>query len=58
MLMGLINWSDLWIYLIAQALGAAVAAVVFRYLNPGDAEGGPLAGLPKITVPKVSVTKK
>jgi aquaporin Z len=58
MLMGLINWSDLWIYLIAQVLGAAVAAVVFRYLNPGDTEGGPLAGLPKINVPKVSVTKK
>jgi aquaporin Z len=58
MLMGIVNWSNLWVYLLAEVLGAAVAAVVFRYLNPGEAEGGPLAGLPKISLPKVSVSKK
>jgi aquaporin Z len=57
MLMGLLNWSDIWIYLIANLLGAAVAAVVFRYLNPGDAGEGPLAKMPKAKLPKLTVTK-
>jgi aquaporin Z len=43
MLIGLINWSDFYIYLIADLLGGAVAAVAFRYLNPGDVFEGPLA---------------
>jgi aquaporin Z len=55
MLMGLINWSDFWIYLIANMLGGAVAAVAFRYLNPDDTDGGPLPKMPKS--PKISLTR-
>jgi aquaporin Z len=51
MLMGLINWTNFWIYLIANLLGGAVAAVAFRYLNPDDAG----AALPKL--PKIPLTK-
>jgi aquaporin Z len=47
MLMGLINWTNFWIYLVAELLGGAVAAIAFRYLNPHDTEGGPLPRLPK-----------
>lgn len=54
MLMGLVNWSDFWIYLIANLLGGALAAIAFRYLNPHDTEGGPLK-LPKM--PKISLSK-
>jgi aquaporin Z len=50
MLMGLINWTDFWIYLIANLLGAAVAAIAFRYLNPHDTTGGTLPKLPKISL--------
>ena len=57
MLMGLINWSDFWIYLIANLLGGAVAAFAFRYLNPDDTDGGVLGKMPKISVPKISVPK-
>ncbi len=34
--MGLLGWSNIWIYLIADLLGAIVAALAFRYLNPDD----------------------
>jgi aquaporin Z len=60
MLMGLINWSDFWIYLIANLLGGAVAALAFRYLNPDDdTQGGLLDKMPKIPakMPKISLTK-
>ncbi len=49
-IMGLFNWSNIWIYLIAELLAGAAAAFTFRYLNPDDAPGGPLAHLPKISV--------
>lgn len=55
MLMGLINWSDFWIYLIANLLGGTLAAVAFRYLNPGDTDGGSLPRTLKL--PKISVTR-
>lgn len=35
-LMGAVQWSNLWIYWLAQAAAGAVAAVLFRALNPGD----------------------
>ena len=60
MLMGLINWSDFWIYLIANLLGGAVAALAFRYLNPDDdTQGGLLDKMPKMQgkLPKISLTK-
>jgi aquaporin Z len=50
-LMGLLNWSDIWIYLVADLLAAFVAALTFRYLNPDDATGGGLLSkLPKLTL--------
>ena len=55
MLMGLVNWSDFWIYLIANLLGGALAAVAFRYLNPDDSAGGPMAKMPRM--PKITLTK-
>ena len=30
---GMVTWSSLWIYVIANALGAALAAVCFKYLE-------------------------
>jgi aquaporin Z len=58
--MGLFSWQNIWIYLIANLLGAAVAALVFRYLNPDDAVGsiggGLLSKLPKISVSKPTVS--
>ena len=36
MVMGLFSWSTIWIYLLAQLLGAAAAAYTFRFLNPDD----------------------
>jgi aquaporin Z len=34
--MGLSSWPNLWIFLVANFLGGAVAALVFRLLNPAD----------------------
>jgi aquaporin Z len=35
-LAGLVSWSMIWIYLIANFAGGAAAAYAFRYLNPSD----------------------
>ncbi len=35
-LMGLLSWSNIWIYLLADLAGGAAAAVTFRYLSPAD----------------------
>ncbi len=35
-IMGLSSWGNIWIYLIANLAGGAVAAVAFRTLNPAD----------------------
>jgi aquaporin Z len=40
MVMGLLSWSDIWIYLIANLLGGAAAASVFLYTQPGEKLGG------------------
>lgn len=58
MLMGLINWTDFWIYLIANLLGAVVAAIAFRYLNPHDTTGGMLPKLPRISVSRPAAETK
>jgi aquaporin Z len=55
-LIGLINWPNIWIYLLAELVAAAVAAIVFRYLNPDDPGECPLTKMPKM--PKLSVTKR
>jgi aquaporin Z len=34
--MGLSVWSNIWIYLVANLLGGAVAAGTFKFLNPED----------------------
>jgi aquaporin Z len=34
--MGLSAWGNLWIFLVANFAGAALAAIVYRKLNPGD----------------------
>jgi aquaporin Z len=34
--MGLFSWPNIWIYLVAELAGGAIAALAFRYLNPGD----------------------
>ena len=34
--MKLAAWSNIWIYLVANLAGGAVAAVVFKMLNPED----------------------
>jgi aquaporin Z len=35
-LMGLSAWSNIWIFLVAELLGSAVAALTFKTVNPGD----------------------
>ncbi len=34
--MGLVSWSSIWIYWVAEFLAAAAAAMVFKAANPGD----------------------
>jgi aquaporin Z len=44
---GLLSWSNIWIYLLANMAGGAAAAYTFRYLNPTDngrTESARLAG--------------
>ena len=38
--MGLLSWSDIWIYLIANLAGGAAAAWVFLYTQPAEKVGG------------------
>jgi aquaporin Z len=40
MVTGLLEWSNIWIYLLADFLGAAAAAVVFLYVLPAEKETG------------------
>jgi aquaporin Z len=35
-LMGLSDWLDIWIYLVANFLGGAAAGLTFKFLNPDD----------------------
>src|SRR3954453_15362360 len=36
MIMGILSWSDIWIYLLANLLGGAAAAQVFLFTQPGE----------------------
>jgi len=36
MIMGMLPWGKLWLYLVAQLLGAAAAALAFKTMNPED----------------------
>jgi aquaporin Z len=40
MVTGLLEWSNIWIYLIADLLGAAVAAYAFLWVLPGEKVAG------------------
>jgi aquaporin Z len=40
MVTGLLEWSNIWIYLIACFLGAAAAAWAFLFVLPGEKEAG------------------
>jgi aquaporin Z len=35
-IMGVTSWTSIWIYLVANFAGGALAAVVFKMLNPSD----------------------
>ncbi|MDM8521253.1 aquaporin [Anaerolineales bacterium HSG6] len=35
-LMGLLNWADIWLYMVANFAGGALAGVTFLFLNPDD----------------------
>ncbi len=35
-MMGISPWANIWIYLVANFVGGAVAAGVFKFANPGD----------------------
>lgn len=35
-IMSIFTWSDIWIYVLAQAAAGIAAAFVFRYLHPGE----------------------
>ena len=37
--MGLSTWSNIWIYLVANSVGAAIAACVFTFVNCPDSDG-------------------
>jgi aquaporin Z len=36
MVMGLLSWSDIWVYMVANLLGGAAAAWVFLYTQPAE----------------------
>ena len=36
MIMGLLPWNLLWLYLAADLLGGAAAAMAFKWINPDD----------------------
>jgi aquaporin Z len=36
-ILGLSSWANIWIYLLADFIGAAVAAGMFKALNPSEA---------------------
>jgi aquaporin Z len=40
MVMGLLSWSDIWVYLLANLLGGVAAATVFLYTQPAEKIGG------------------
>ena len=40
MVMGLLSWSDIWVYLLANLLGGAAAAWVFLFTQPAEKAWG------------------
>jgi aquaporin Z len=35
-IMNIFAWGNIWVYVVANLLGGAAAAVAFRYLHPGE----------------------
>jgi aquaporin Z len=35
-MMKLVNFADIWIHIVAEIAAAIVAALTFKFLNPGD----------------------
>lgn len=44
MVAGILSWSDIWIYLLANLAGGAAAAKVFLFTQPGEKVTGDLRG--------------
>jgi aquaporin Z len=42
MVTGLLEWSKIWVYFLAEFVGAAVAAFVFLFVLPAEKDGGDL----------------
>jgi aquaporin Z len=40
MVSGIFKWSNIWVYLLADLLGAAAAAIAFLYVLPAEKPGG------------------
>ena len=40
-MLGMLPWANLWLYIVAELLGGATAAVVFKALNPGEVSAPP-----------------
>ncbi|HEY2549084.1 MAG TPA: aquaporin [Streptosporangiaceae bacterium] len=38
--LGLLSWANIWIYLLASVLAGGAAAILFRFLNADDVDGG------------------
>jgi aquaporin Z len=58
---GLVSWSMLWVYLVADLAGAALAAVAFRLLNPqefGAAPATPAEGAPNVPAQRATPTEE
>jgi aquaporin Z len=45
-IMGLVSWSAIWIYLVSNFAGGALAALVFLFVSPADRRSQPIASAP------------
>jgi len=43
---GLFDWSNIWVYVVAQLAGGAVAAAAFLYVQPAEKVGGDVEAAP------------
>jgi aquaporin Z len=43
---GLFDWSNIWVYIVAQLAGGAVAAAAFLYVQPAEKVGGDVEAAP------------
>lgn len=54
---GMVSWSMLWVYLVANLAGGAIAGIAFRLLNPAEYQtpstAEPVAGEARVPAPRV-----